>query len=288
MPDKQASDRAWVEAVDHYLQRTPSRRRRLTSGQGRYVLASSVVLALMVSPFAVAGTGDLVRAGKRTFAKRETRIVGKTKSYAARVSNIKRGDGGAALFGCRSNGGREPCIRSVNAKGGHAFEFVTKGTEGGRITALGAGARPFTTNATGVATGLNADYVDGLSAAKIDFRAAARTASTDILNFGGLILRASCNPGPSLDVRADTTVAHATLHVSLVRDPNNTPVFRSANNLNPGANFDLLGPPGDATQGTLTYSSPNGADVTVTFQSEEADAFGATAACLFAGTALGA
>ena len=37
-------------------------------------------------------------------------------------------------------------------------------------------------NATGVATGFNADRVDGMHAAKIDFRAAAGTGSTEILN----------------------------------------------------------------------------------------------------------
>jgi hypothetical protein len=286
MPDKHADDRAWVEAVDHYLERAPRRRRRLAAGQGRYVLASAVVLALLVSPFAVARTGDLVRAGKRSFSTRETRIISKVKTYGTRQSNTKNGDGGAAIYGCRSKLGREPCLRSVNLKSGHAFEFTTKGAEGGRIDAASPGARPFTTNATAVATGLNADQVDGLSAAKVDYRAAAKTASTDILNIGGLILRATCNAGPDIDVRADTTVAHATLHVGFTRDPNNTPVFRGANNLNPGASFDVLGPSGDAAQGTLTYSTPGGVHVALTFQSEEADAFGATAACLFAGTVL--
>src|SRR5947208_10618701 len=223
MPDKHAGDRAWVEAVDHYVSRAPRRRRRIAAGQGRYVLASAVILALLVSPFAIARTGDLVRAGKRTFAKRETRLISKVKTYGTRQSNNKNGDSGAALYGCRSKLGREPCLRAVNVNSGHAFEFATKGAEGGRIDANAPGARPFTTNATGVATGLNADQVDGLHAAKIDYRAAAKTPSTDILNIGGLILSATCNAGPDIDVRADTAIAHATLHVSFVRDPNTTP-----------------------------------------------------------------
>jgi hypothetical protein len=42
----------------------------------------------------------------------------------------------------------------------------------------------------------------------------------------------------------------------------------------------------DRAQGTLVYSSPAGSHVSVNFQSEEADAFGSTVNCLFAGTAL--
>jgi hypothetical protein len=286
MPDKHADDRAWVDAVEHYVKSAPPQRRRRTAGQGRYVLASAVVLALFVSPFAVAATGDFIRAGKRTFSKRETRIISKTKTYGTRQSNTKSGDGGAAIYGCRSKLGREPCVRVDNLNSGHAFEFRTKGAEGGRINADTPGARPFTTNATGTATGLNADQVDGFSASRIDFRAAAGTPLTDILNIGGLILRASCNTGPDIDVRAATSVVNSTLHVSFVRDPSNLAVFRAANNLNPGVNFQLLGSNDDEAQGTLTYSTPAGSQVTVTFQSEEANAFGGTTACLFAGTAL--
>jgi hypothetical protein len=44
--------------------------------------------------------------------------------------------------------------------GGRAFEFAFGGPVGGLIE-RGDGAAPFVTNATGVATGLNADRVDG-------------------------------------------------------------------------------------------------------------------------------
>ena len=51
-----AEDRAWVEAVDHYLKGARrSRRARSTGGQGRYVLGSALILALLVSPLAVGG-----------------------------------------------------------------------------------------------------------------------------------------------------------------------------------------------------------------------------------------
>lgn len=290
MPDSR-DDRAWVEAVDHYL--TPARRgRRGGAGgsQGRYLLASALVLALFVSPVAIGATGSFLKEGKRNprhgAAKRETRYVGRTNTYVSKWSNVKRGDGGAGNFGCRAAAGKEPCIRSTNLNTGRAFSFKTNGTEGGRIEVRAAGGAPLTTNATGVATGFNADRVDSIDAGRIDFRAATGTASTEILNLGGLILRASCDAGPDLDVRADSTVANSTLHVSWNKDPGNIPLYRQDNALSPGANFSLLGANDDSAQGTLAYTSPDGSIVTATFQSEESGAFGGTTNCLFTGTAL--
>jgi hypothetical protein len=286
------SDRTWVEAIDRYTQRARRRRRMRTSGQGKYVLGAAIVLALLVSPFAVATTGDLLREGKRNpshgAATKETEIIASTKTYGTRQSNIKDGNGGGAIYGCRSNPGREPCIRANNLKDGRAFEFVTDGAEGGSIEANAPGAKPFTTNATGVATGLNADKVDGLDGGRVDFRAAAGTASTDVLNLGGLILRATCNSGPDLDVKADTTVLNSTIHVSWVKDPGNASFYRDDNNFDPGDNFEIMSQGNDnRAQGTLVYSSPGGSHVSVVFQSEEGDAFDGTVGCLFGGTALG-
>jgi hypothetical protein len=292
MPDIR-EDREWIEAVDRYLEngRPKKRRARRGSSQGRYVLGSALVLALLVSPFAVATTGDVIREGKRNpsngSAKRETEIIANNDTYGTRQSNVQNGNGGGAIYGCRSKTGREACIRANNLNTGRAFEFETNGTEAGRIEADTPGARPFTTNATGVATGLNSDKVDGLDAGRVDFRAAAGTATTDTLNLGGLILRASCASGPDLTVLADTTVLNSTIHVSWNRDPANQPFYRDLNDFDPGANFQIMSPGNDdRAQGTLVYSSPAGSHVSVTFQSEEADAFGGTVNCLFAGTAL--
>lgn len=292
MPDIR-EDREWVEAVDRYLENVSPRKRRARWGspQGRYVLGSALVLALLVSPFAVATTGDVLREGKRNpgsgSAKRETEIIANNDTYGTRQSNVQNGNGGGAIYGCRSKSGREPCIRSNNLNTGRAFEFETNGAEAGRIEADTPGAKPFTTNAGGVATGLNSDKVDGLDAGRVDFRAAAGTATTDILNLGGLILRASCATGPDLQVLADTTVLNSTIHVSWNRDPANQPFYRDDNDFDPGDNFQIMSAGNDdRAQGTLVYSSPAGSHVSVTFQSEEADAFGGTVNCLFAGTAL--
>ena len=289
-------DRAWVEAVDHYVKQgvKRARRRRLRPGAGRpgrYVVASAVVLAVLVSPFAVDSTGDLLREGKRNpsngAAGHETEFISKTKTYGTRQSNVRSGNGGGAIYGCRSKLGREPCVRANNLKSGRAFEFATRGTEAGRIEVKAVGGRPLTTNATGVATGFNADRVDGVDAARVDFRAIAGTASTEILNFGGLVLRASCAAGPDLDVRADTGVPNSTIHVSWNRDPGNLAFYRQDNDFDPGDNFALMSAGNDdSSQGTLVYSSATGPDVSLTFQAEEGGAFGGTTNCLFAGTAL--
>lgn len=114
---------------------------------------------------------------------RETQIIANTTSYGTRQSN-KSDNGGGAIYGCRSGAGgtpanNEPCVRANNLSAGLAFEFQTVGTVGGTITSTKAGdaSKPFTTNATGVATGLNADRVDGKNAEDITKEAAAGAAA---------------------------------------------------------------------------------------------------------------
>jgi hypothetical protein len=129
--------------------------------------------------------------------------------------------------------------------------------------------------------------VDNLHAARIDFRGGIGTGQTEVLNFAGLILRATCGAGPDLNVVADTSVAHSALHISGARDPGNTPFARQDNDLNPGDNFDVLVTHDDSSSGTIAYSSPAGTQANVTFLAEEAEGFGSTVPCLFTGTALG-
>ena len=154
--------------------------------QGKYVVMSALVLALLVSPFAIAaGEGDPLQGGARNPSNnqtqaltRETEVIANTNTYGTRQSN-KSDNGGGAVYGCRSKpggiaAGNEPCLRGSNLNGGQAFSFGTTGTEAGRIEAAGGdNARPFTTNATGVATGLNADEVDGRSGDELAQRFAA-------------------------------------------------------------------------------------------------------------------
>jgi hypothetical protein len=143
----------------------------MPAGQGKYVVISSLILALLVAPFALAKDGDTFRAGGRTTFTRITTILGDSATYATQQSNLRQGDGGAARYGCRSTAANEYCLLSKNTGGGGSFRFTSdKSLLGGVIDVkppTGKTARdvkPFTTNATGVATGLNADEVDGMSA----------------------------------------------------------------------------------------------------------------------------
>ncbi len=162
-----------------------------TAPRTRSVLLATGLLAVGVSSFAVAGTGDPLREGKRNGTTvRETEVVSNVSSntglkggYSTRQSNLSS-SGGGAIYGCRSDAGgskaspapQNPCVRANNLSRGLAFEFQgTLGDVVGTITA-GAGGdtkKPFTTNATGVATGLNADRVDNLDVAEIIAQARA-------------------------------------------------------------------------------------------------------------------
>jgi hypothetical protein len=151
--------------------------RKLFRTKGPLVLASAVIIGLLASSFAVAsGEGKNLLLGKRNPGNNasaalssETQIIANNGTYGTRQSN-KSDNGGGAIYGCRSKAGgsekgNQPCVRASNLVDGRAFEFSANGgTEVGRITSGNTKAAPFTTNATGVATGLNADQVDGKSA----------------------------------------------------------------------------------------------------------------------------
>jgi hypothetical protein len=165
----------------------------------KYLLASSMLLAIFIATGALAaGEGDPLTGGERNPEANqsqqlgaETEIIGliaasteQTGGYVTRQSNTRTGAdaGGAAIYGCRaqaggSAGGKEACLRATNQGGGLAVEFVsTTGPVGlfqvGPNPAQPVDVAPFTTNATAVATGLNADRVDGLEAQQIENRAA--------------------------------------------------------------------------------------------------------------------
>jgi hypothetical protein len=149
-------------------------RRLLGRGHGPWIVVAAVLVALLVTPFALAaGENRPVRGGARNPSPnkslsytRETQIISNVATYGTRQSN-KSTTGGGAVYGCRARTGTNACLRGSNLSNGRAFSFSTNsGTEVGRIDGP-ATAAPFTTSATGVATGLNADKVDGKDAATI-------------------------------------------------------------------------------------------------------------------------
>jgi len=136
---------------------------------GLYVIAAALILAIGVPSAAVGfGEGRDAKLGKRNPSSgsltRETQIIANNGSYGTRQSNKRNGEGGGAIYGCRSDLGKEPCVRANNLKGGRAFEFVTAGKEAGQFQVGDTSAPPFSTNATGKVTNLDADKVDGKSA----------------------------------------------------------------------------------------------------------------------------
>src|SRR3954464_9168988 len=151
---------------------------------------------------ATVAAGDPIRAEVRNGTTgKETEIIGKfnattgTKGgYVTRQSNTQTGSnaGGGAIYGCGgarggagggatsgcrgaaggTASGSAPCLRASNLAAGFAFEFAGEGNVVGQISVgdgktANAKAKPFTTNATAVPTGLNADQVDGKSASDI-------------------------------------------------------------------------------------------------------------------------
>jgi len=133
-----------------------------------YVIAAALILAIGVPSAAVGfGEGRDAKLGKRNPSSgsltRETQIIANNGSYGTRQSNKRNGEGGGAIYGCRSEAGKEPCVRANNLKGGRAFEFATVGKEAGFIQVGDTSAPPFSTNATGKVTNLDADKVDGKS-----------------------------------------------------------------------------------------------------------------------------
>ena len=192
---------------------------------GRAAVICSLILALGLPTVAMGfGEGRNLLLGKRNPSSNpglalntETEIIADTTTYGTRQSNKKDGDGGGAIYGCRSNFGNEPCIRANNLKGGRAFEFVTIGKEGGRIEVGGdkTGA-PLTTNATGVATGFNADKVDGKDAA--DFAPATALSFAIVSDSGSGTPTATGPSTPTVAYATTGTTNDAVYTVDLKRD----------------------------------------------------------------------
>lgn len=163
---------------------------QLTASDGRsrrgrlgFVITACLASAALAAPIAIGATGSTLREAVRNptsgSATRESLIIARTQAnvYGTRQSNL--GAGGAAIYGCRTTEDltalgdpqkSTPCLRVNNLSTGLVFSYrFTRGGVGGIYQAGSTAAndpraRPFITNATGVATGLNAARVDSLSA----------------------------------------------------------------------------------------------------------------------------
>jgi hypothetical protein len=146
----------------------------------RTAVACGMALAAVAAPQAMAsGEGTNARLGVRNPSSGnltvQTQIIASNSNWGTRQSN--KGAGGGAIYGCRSAPGAESCVRAVNLMNGIAFSFQSNSGSNvgsfqvGTSSAVNANATPFTTNAAGKVTNLNADHVDGLSASQIESQA---------------------------------------------------------------------------------------------------------------------
>jgi hypothetical protein len=152
-------------------------------GRLGFVVTACLASAALAAPIAIGATGSSLVQGARNpsvgSAARETLVIASTAAdvYGTRQSNV--GDGGAAIYGCRTTADlgdlgnpavSTPCLRVNNLGAGLVFNFrFARGAVGGvyqagPTTLNDLTARPFITNATGIASGLNADKVDGTKA----------------------------------------------------------------------------------------------------------------------------
>jgi hypothetical protein len=209
----------------------------------RYILVGALALAIGIPSVAVGfGEGRSLLLGKRNpgssrALSSETQIIASNGSYGTRQSNKKDGDGGGAIYGCRSSPGSEPCIRSNNLKGGRAFEFVTRGKDAGRIETGDPTGAPLTTNATGVATGFNADKVDGRDASDL---ASPSDSLFAAVNADGTL----ASGGPEATAASKTDAPGQTYTVTFGRDVSKCSA--TANVVGKSADFSLGVEPGPA------------------------------------------
>lgn len=133
-----------------------------------------------------------------------------------------------------------------------------------------------------------ADSVTGARFARVHFARAAGS-EAEVLNLGGLRLRARCTSSGALTVTASTAEGPAWVRTSAAvqQSQNSTePVLLEDDDFRTGEEFSALAGAADNVAGDIVYVAPDGATVTVTFLAEQGIASSRGYACLLAGTAL--
>lgn len=173
-------------------------RSALLAPSGKAISIAGAVIAIAVAPVALASgwhwsskahtASSKARSSLRggihnpphSAFSRTTGLFANTKGWASRTKNL--GSGGSAQLLCGAPAGGSACLEASNASTGFAFSFSSAGATGGTILLKNAAGAPFTTNAHGVASGLNANYLEGKQAK--DFLPANGTA-VDSTKLGG-------------------------------------------------------------------------------------------------------
>jgi hypothetical protein len=126
----------------------------------------------------------------------------------------------------------------------------------------------------------------GPASQRVNLDVPANTGETQVLNLGGLVLKAACSAAGDLSVEASSAVNNAKASAFLVADnPANVPAYVEDDDLDTTDGFDFLGSSDDDAAGTLVYRAPGGtAYVSVSFLAEQVSVAGANR-CIFGGTA---
>lgn len=182
--------------------REGARRRRLprplSASGGRAVAVAGAAIAIGVAPAALAsGWNHSAKAGSQRSESvlvgaihnpahsaytRTTGIFANTGGFVTRTKN--QGTGGAATLECKASTGGA-CLLSDDSSTGFAFEFVSHGSTGGTIQLANPQGAPFTTNAHGVATGLNANYLQGQEASAFQLASKPAAKAVEAEKLGG-------------------------------------------------------------------------------------------------------
>jgi hypothetical protein len=113
-----------------------------------------------------------------------------------------------------------------------------------------------------------AGIVDGHNLARLDWRVPAGTPTRTILAFGGLILNATCSPAGDLNLTATTSANNAAVHIGTAHAAGGQAAQASyidQNDLDIGENVNAVPVRDDRVEGSLTYLSPGGSIVDVSY-----------------------
>jgi hypothetical protein len=139
---------------------------------------------------------------------------------------------------------------------------------------------------------INADTVDGLNAAKLNFERPITVGPNPkferVFDQGGLLIRARCGDlsGFFMDVQARTRVNNAEVQ-TVTSDSQNEQHEAIDRDFDKVDSLDVPLGVGTQGEGTLTYSTPQGSHVSLVFQADTGGpSLGGQKACLLGGTAL--
>jgi hypothetical protein len=153
-------------------------------------------------------------------------------------------------------------IRSRDVRnGGLLGKDLKRATVGGReVNEARLGLVPLAARAA---------VVNGHNLARLDWRVPAGTPTRTILSFGGLILNATCGAAGDLNLTATTSINNAMVHVGTLQAVSPFGRYSDSNDLDIGESVDAVPDRDTRVKGALTYLSPAGSVVDVSYLAQE-------------------